>query len=113
MRVKETAMRAISGRRVTRVASQIPASSTNFQSIASSTTAVTLLEDNRERLGASIYNDSTAVLFLLLGVGTPSSTVYSVQLPADAYFEVPYNFTGKISGVWESVNGSAKVTEFI
>ncbi len=75
---------------------------------------MTILASNTSRKGAIIYNDSTAVLYLDLSGGTAASTSYSVQLPANAYFELPgpnvYN--GAITGIWSSATGNARVTEW-
>jgi hypothetical protein len=30
---------------------------------------------------------------------------------ADAYYEVPFGYTGRIDGIWASANGNARVTE--
>jgi hypothetical protein len=72
---------------------------------------VAVLASNANRLGASVYNDSTAILYLLLASGTSSSTNHSVQLTPGAYFEVPAQYTGAIGGIWASATGSARVTE--
>lgn len=79
--------------------------------VASSTTAQTLLAANRQRQGATVYNASTAILYLLLGSGTPSSTNYTVQMAASSYYEAPFSFQGAIQGVWASANGYAYVGE--
>lgn len=88
--------------------------STGTQSNVSSTvtTNTTILASNSARLGASIYNESTATLFLLLGSATESATVYTLQVPPGAYYEVPANYTGIIKGHWSAANGSARVTEW-
>lgn len=79
--------------------------------VASSASSVTILAANSSRLGATIYNDSTQVLYLLLGSGTASSSNYSVQLVGGAYYEVPFNFKGQLTGIWASASGNARVTE--
>lgn len=79
-------------------------------SVAASATSVTVLASNTGRIGATIYNDSTATLYLKLGA-TASSTSYSVKMLADDYYEVPYFYTGVIDGIWTSATGSARVTE--
>jgi hypothetical protein len=82
-------------------------------SVAASTSDATIIIANANRLGATVFNDSTATLYLLLASGTSSTTTYSVQLAANAIFEVPYNYTGIIRGIWASAVGSARVTEFV
>jgi hypothetical protein len=82
-------------------------------SVASTvTTNTTILAANVARFGASIYNESTAVLFLLLGAGTESATVYTLQMAAGSYYETPFGFTGIIKGHWASANGSARIVEY-
>lgn len=82
-------------------------------SVAASATSGTLLIANANRLGATFYNDSPQVLYLLLGAGPASATVYTVQVGANGgYYEVPYNYTGIITGVWAaSPTGAARITE--
>jgi|OM-RGC.v1.028699506 hypothetical protein len=79
-------------------------------SVNSSTNAVTLLLANPARLGATVYNESTAVLYLKLGAGAAVGS-YTTQVQAGAYYEVPGNYCGVITGVWASANGVARVTE--
>lgn len=81
-------------------------------SVASSASDVTILASNANRLGAIVYNDSTQILYLLLAAATSSSTVYSVQLATNDYYEVPAFYTGILKGIWASANGNARVTEF-
>jgi hypothetical protein len=81
-------------------------------SVASTvTTNTTLIAADVNRFGLTIYNESTAILFVLLGAGTESATVYSVQVAAGGYLEVPDSFvTLRASGHWASANGSARIT---
>lgn len=80
--------------------------------VASQATAITILAANTRRYGATVYNDDPNVLYLLLGTGTVSATVYTVQVPSLGYYEVPYGFTGIITGLWAADGaGSARVTE--
>jgi hypothetical protein len=88
-----------------------PGTATQTSVASTVTTNTTLLAANANRLGASIYNESTSVLFILLGAGTESATVYTLQMAAGAYYEVPNAFTGIIKGHWVTANGSARVTE--
>lgn len=79
-------------------------------SVAASATSVAVLALNAQRRGATIYNDSTAILYLKLG-GTASSTSFTVKMQPDSYYEVPAQYTGVIDGIWASATGSARVTE--
>lgn len=81
-------------------------------SVAGSASDVTILAANTSRKGATISNDSSAILYLLLGSGTSSTTNYSVKLFQDDVFELPAPvYTGIIKGIWASATGSARVTE--
>jgi len=90
---------------------QLPPTTGTLSSVASSATDVLVLAANANRLGATIFNSSTQILYLVLGTTTSSTTVYSVQIAVSGYYEVPYGFTGQIRGIWASANGSAKITE--
>lgn len=84
-------------------------------SVSSSATAVTLKAANTSRKSISIANDSTAILYVLLGTGTVSSTVYTFALDpksAVAYDRTISGYTGAITGIWASANGFATITEF-
>jgi len=88
-----------------------PKSSTaTLTNVNSSATTVTVLASNASRKGAQIFNDSTQVLYLKFGA-TASTSSYTVQLAASAYYEVPAGYTGIIDGIWASANGAARVTE--
>jgi hypothetical protein len=80
-------------------------------SVAGSASSVSLLASNANRLGATVYNDSTAVLYVKLGT-TASTTSYTTQISANEYYEVPFQYTGAIDGLWTSATGSARITEF-
>lgn len=79
--------------------------------------SVTILAANTGRKGACFYNDSTVLLYLLLGAGTASATVYSVQLNPGGFYELPLMiggaYTGIVKGIWSSdASGAVRVTEF-
>ena len=81
-------------------------------SVASTTGAQTILAANTARYGATVYNDDANGLYLLLGTGTVSATVYTVLVPSGGYYEAPYGFTGILTGLWAADgSGSARVTE--
>lgn len=91
-------------------------------SVASASTDDVLVNANPARKGLMIYNDSTAILYVLfdnnLSGGQPkiaSTTNYSVQIGANGgFFEFPpiFVYTGIIKGIWASANGNARITEF-
>lgn len=80
--------------------------------VASSASNVTLLSANSSRRGGTIYNESTADLYIKLGV-TASLTDFTVRMIPGSYYETPYNYTGRIDGIWVSANGNARITELV
>jgi hypothetical protein len=80
--------------------------------VASSATSVTILASNSNRKGATIWNDSTATLFLEFGA-TATTSAFTAKLSPSGYFEVPFHYTGVISGIWSAANGNALVRELI
>jgi len=97
------------GRTLTRSA---PAPTGTTSNVAGSASNVTLLAANTARIGALIFNDSTADLYVKFGA-TASTTSFTVKMIQDAYLEVPANYTGIIDGVWGSATGFARVTEVV
>lgn len=88
------------------------ASTATTSNVVSSASSTTLLSANTARKGFTIFNDSTAVLYVKFGT-TASSSSYTVQLAASGYYESgPVVYTGRIDGIWASANGNARVTEF-
>lgn len=87
----------------------IAANATN-SNVAGNASSVTLLAANTSRLGATIFNESTADLYIKLG-STASLTDYTVKLISSAYYEVPYNYVGRIDGIWSVATGNARIAE--
>lgn len=94
------------------------AASTGTQSSVNDTNAdATILAANTSRKGATIFNDSTSILYLLLASGTASATNFSVRVKASGFYELPPMqggvYTGVIKGIWSAdASGAARVTEF-
>lgn len=104
--------------RILRVIAQERSSTATKANVAGSASSVTLLAANTARRGAIITNDSSAVLYIDLTGGTASTTSYSVVLGGSAAapfegYEVPFGYTGLITGIWASATGNARVTEFV
>lgn len=89
-----------------------PVSKSTVTAVASSATNVTLLAANRLRLGATIYNDSTAVLYVKCGSTAVIASSFTMQMASETFFEIPAGYTGVVDGIWASANGNAMVTEF-
>jgi hypothetical protein len=90
--------------------SQARPSTSVTSSVAGSTSSVVLLPSNSSRLGATVYNDSTALLYVKLGA-TASTMDYTIKMFPLSYYEVPYGYTGEIDGIWSVANGSARIDE--
>jgi hypothetical protein len=88
------------------------ATTANKTNVAAAVASTVLLAANAVRTGASIYNDSPAELIVSMGA-TASATNFSVDMLPGAYFEVPANYTGVISGLWAAATGFARVTEYV
>jgi hypothetical protein len=93
-----------------------PAAVATVTSINDTASSVALLAANANRRGGSIVNNSTSILYILLGTGTASATNFSVAIDGKTtvpgvYF-IPPNFTGAIFGVWSADStGAAIMTE--
>jgi hypothetical protein len=84
----------------------------NTTSVSGAASSTALLGVNGARVGASVHNDSTAILYLLLGTGTASSSNYTVQMAANSHYEVPFGYCGPLTGIWASATGAARLTEY-
>jgi|TARA_R110000782_G_scaffold245781_2_gene332473 hypothetical protein len=93
---------------------RVPPPATSVQtSVSSIATNSVILAANSARQGVILYNQSTAILYLLLSTGTSSLTNYSLQIPANGSLSLQAGeYTGVISGLWSAANGFARVTEF-
>jgi hypothetical protein len=91
---------------------QKPTTSTT-SSVASSATNVLLLSSNTLRLGATVYNDSTAILYLKLGT-TATTSDFTIKMLPTSYYEVPFGYLGEIEGIWAGgtgISGFARIDE--
>lgn len=91
----------------------LPATAATVTSVDSATTSTSLLAANADRKGATILNTDTNALYVDLSGGTASATAYSVNLAQNASYDVPYGYTGAITGIWAGDGtGAALITEF-
>ena len=80
-----------------------------IQSEFTSTTSGTIATSNIDRLGCTIFNTGPGNLHISLGT-TASTSVFTVRLSSGDYYEVPFNYTGLIGGIFATA-GTAEVTE--
>ena len=86
-------------------------SATPAQSSPSVTNASTsILASNANRLGATIYNEGSAICYMKLGA-TASTTSYTLQIAVGGYYEIPFAYTGAIDGITSSGTAQLRVTE--
>jgi hypothetical protein len=81
--------------------------------VDASTDNITILEEShsQNRTMATIYNNSTSVLYLKYG-SDASLDSFTIKLLGGDYLELPAPcYTGRIDGFWEAVDGNAMVTE--
>lgn len=90
---------------------QITSSTAATIEINGADTSTTLLDANPERKGALIWNDSTSNLLIDFDASV-SLTSFIVRIYPDGYYELPFGYTGIISGIWEAANGKASIREF-
>ena len=86
------------------------ASTPTTASVSASASVQTLLASNSNRYGATVYNDSSATLYLKLGSGASTSS-FTLLMAANSYYEVPFHYSGIITGLWSSATGAARITE--
>lgn len=89
----------------------LPTSATaSVYAVLSSITSVSILSANTARKGAAIYNNAGTPMFIELG--TPVTTsVFTVRMADQSYYEVPYGWTGVVAGISASNAGVVTVTE--
>mgnify|MGYP001615376110 CR=1 FL=1 len=94
-----------------------PATSSSgaLTSVASAATSTTILAANAKRKGATFVNTDANALCLRLDGGTATTTTaFNVRIIQNAYFELPFGYTGLVTGIWEADGaGAANVCEFI
>lgn len=73
-------------------------------------TAVLVL--NTARRGATIVNEGPATCLLALLPIVATTTAYTVALVTGAYYEVPFGYTGAVTGITVSSTAQLRVTEF-
>jgi hypothetical protein len=87
------------------------AQTATLSTVASSVGSVTLAAANSRRKGLCLQNDSTATLYVAYA-SSASSTVYTVKVGPGVFWEMdPPAYTGALSGLWDSQNGAARITE--
>lgn len=89
-----------------------PATTAAVTQVGDSASSVQLLAAAPTRLGASFFNDSSAIAYLKCGQ-TASTASYTVKMAAGGYYELPSPvYTGRIDCIWASdAGGVMAITE--
>lgn len=85
-----------------------------LNSVASSATSVQIFAANSAIMRRTLFNESSAILYLKFASTAASLTSYTTQVAAGAMYEFPGNpcYRGAVTGIWASANGAARTTEF-
>ena len=104
----------MSNRFVDRNTTNHQSTTTNIFTMPQSVVASTLVFANGRRLKIIITNSSSANLFILLSQSGASATVFTVKMATNTFYEVPVEYAGAISGLWDGAGaGTAVMTEII
>lgn len=87
------------------------ASTSTHANVSTSTTSATLIAANALRLGGSVYNDSSVVLYVATNGSAASATNFKIAMAAGSYYEIPAGITTLVTGVLASGTGTARVDE--
>ena len=80
---------------------------------ASASTSVELVPASSARLGLTIYNDTSKLLYVKLGMSA-SLNDYTTQLAKDDYYEIPFGYQGRIDAFSPAtVTGVVRITEIL
>ena len=86
-------------------------SDTAYTSVTSLNTVQSFVAENGSRVGLMVYNNSAANLYLAIDADA-TTTDFVLKLPPGALYEMPRGYyTGSVTGIWDTANGSAKVIE--
>lgn len=66
--------------------------------------AVVLLAANANRKGAIFWNNSNGDIFIEFGA-IPTKSSYAIKLNPGGYYELPFQYTGIIQGLWDTPGG--------
>lgn len=91
---------------------KITSATGTISSVAASTSSVTLLASNSSRKGFKLYNDSNSSCRVAFAA-TASTTSFTIFMGSNDFYEsVLPNYTGIITGIWNTAIGSMRITEY-
>jgi hypothetical protein len=77
-----------------------------------STSYGTIAASNSNRKGLTVFNEGAGNLHITIGTATTSTSSYTIRISSGDYYELPYNYTGLIGGIFATA-GTARVTEIV
>lgn len=83
--------------------------------VLSTSSEVIIASGNLQRMGLTVFNDSSGTLFLMVGpTGSLATNFFSVKLSTGDFYELPVPvYTGAVTGLWNQPDTSgAMVTEY-
>lgn len=89
---------------------EVRASTPSQSSVSVTVASTSILASNANRLGATIYNEGSAICYMKLGV-TATTGSYTLQIASGGYYEVPFSYTGAIDGITSSGTAQLRITE--
>jgi len=100
----------VDGSAVNQPVKEVRGTATSAANVAGSASSVTILASNANRIKATVFNDSTAILYLLEGSSSASTSNFHYKLQPDG-LAIISDYTGQINGIWASATGNARVGE--
>ena len=81
--------------------------------MGASTSAILLVPEDLLRRGLILWNDSTATVYIKLGLAV-SNTDFTWRLSSQSGYELPTPiYQGDITAVWETATGAMQITELV
>lgn len=100
----------VQGTTTTKEARAVTAPTTASQ--AATVGNVIVLAANPSRMGAAFYVEGGAAMYLKMG-SNAGTVDYTVQVPPGGYYEMPFNYVGTVSAIWQAAGGTVRITEFL
>jgi hypothetical protein len=80
--------------------------------VTASVTVVTLAAANANRRGLMLFYNGNKNVYVKFGTAA-SITDFSFRMSANSYYEVPFEYTGILTGIWDNAAGAISVTEVL
>ena len=94
-----------------------PVQSASLTSVISEAAdARVILSGSQQRIKATIFNNSSASLYLrfdAIADNSASLTEYNIRIASREYYDlVPPVYVGEVNGIWDDADGTALVTQY-